>query len=140
MDSKQMILWVVMAAAVLAVMFIATGFAKKKRIRNLEKMKLQVPEDEKLRVGLSGKADLDETVRILIAGLGGADNITALEQEGMRIKAETAAYEAVDEKTLKSAHIGSFLRPSKTAVHLIIGAQAPEVRKRMLEVMDRTSE
>ena len=86
-----------------------------------------IKEEDKLHVTLES-SDYGRVAAILLEGLGGRENLVSSAVDGTRLKLEIRQYDAVDEKKLRSAGVGGVLRPSKTAVHIIIGSSAPEVK------------
>lgn len=105
-------------------------WCREKRKRD-QKLTIHLTEDEKLYVGLDAKADLLHVAGILIEGLGGRENVEDVIADGNRLKATIREYDKVKEDVLRTAHTGAILRPSKTAVHIIVGKQANEVANLM---------
>ena len=62
-----------------------------------------------------------DMAKIILEGLGGADNLKEYDYCATRIRAEVKDYVQVDEKKIKSAGIPGVIRPSKTSVQVIIG-------------------
>lgn len=75
------------------------------------------------------------TAQIILEGLGGAGNVTSVDNCITRLRLEVKDPLLVDETKIKSAGIAGVIRPSKTAVQVIVGAEvqvvADEFRKLM---------
>lgn len=67
--------------------------------------------------------DFTEVARIILEGLGGKDNITSIDNCITRLRVEIKDYTKVDEKKIKSAGVAGVVRPSKTAVQVIVGTK-----------------
>lgn len=85
-----------------------------------------------LKVTLSN-SNFAEVAAVILAGLGGKNNITSVDNCITRLRVEIKDYTAVDEKKIKSAGVAGVIRPSKTSVQVIVGTQvqfvADEVKK-----------
>ena len=71
----------------------------------------------------------------ILEGLGGADNIAQFDNCVTRLRVEVKNYEAVNEKKIKSAGVAGIIRPSKSAVQVVIGTKVQFVAdeiKRMI--------
>ncbi|MDR1136999.1 MAG: N-acetylglucosamine-specific PTS transporter subunit IIBC [Synergistaceae bacterium] len=90
--------------------------------------------DAKERVTL-GPSDFASAAETIIEGLGGAGNIAILDNCVTRLRVEVKNYERVSERKIKSAGASGVMRPSKTAVQVIIGTNvqfvADEIKKKM---------
>lgn len=79
--------------------------------------------------------DFAAVAATIIQGLGGPDNITEVDNCITRLRTEVKDYTAVDEKKIKSSGITAVIRPSKTAVQVVVGTQvqfvADEVKKQL---------
>ncbi len=118
----QMLLGIVLAiVAVLAIVLLY------RFLKGRNSGKYVIKEEDKLHVTLES-SDYGRVAEILLEGLGGKDNLVSSAVDGTRLKLMIRQYDAVDEKKLKSAGVGGVLRPSKTAVHIIIGSNAAEVK------------
>lgn len=77
--------------------------------------------------------DFGRVAGIVLEGLGGRDNIVECDNCITRLRMEVKDYTLVDEKKIKSAGVAGVLRPSKTAVQVIIGTKvqfvADEIKK-----------
>lgn len=91
----------------------------------------EVSDEEKSAV-LSDN-DFSRVAGIVLEGLGGRDNIVECDNCITRLRMEVKDYTLVDEKKIKSAGVAGVLRPSKTAVQVIIGTKvqfvADEIKK-----------
>ena len=57
----------------------------------------------------------------ILEGLGGKDNVVSIDNCITRLRLEVKDNTAVDEKKIKSAGVAGVIRPSKTAVQVIVG-------------------
>lgn len=64
-----------------------------------------------------------QVAKIILEGLGGADNVTSVDNCITRLRLEVKDYVKVDEKKIKSAGVAGIIRPSKTSVQVIVGTQ-----------------
>ena len=64
-----------------------------------------------------------EVARIVLQGVGGKENITSIDNCVTRLRLEVKDSTVVNEKLIKSAGVAGVIRPSKTAVQVIIGTQ-----------------
>ena len=65
--------------------------------------------------------DFTAMASIILEGLGGKENVASVDNCITRLRLEIKDYTAVNEKKIKSAGISGVIRPSKTAVQVIIG-------------------
>ena len=65
--------------------------------------------------------DFTQIATIILEGLGGKENVTSVDNCITRLRLEIKDYTAVNEKKIKSAGVSGVIRPSKTAVQVIIG-------------------
>ncbi len=63
------------------------------------------------------------TAQIILEGLGGAGNVTSVDNCITRLRLEVKDPLLVDEKKIKSAGIAGVIRPSKTAVQVVVGTK-----------------
>lgn len=80
-------------------------------------------------------SDYDQVAAVILKGLGGQVNITSLDNCITRLRMEIKDYTLVDEKTIKSAGVAGIIRPSKTAVQIIIGPQVQFVADAMKKLI-----
>lgn len=90
-----------------------------------------ISDDEKnLALDIS---DYTEVAKVILEGLGGKENISAFDNCITRLRVEVKKYEQVSEKKIKSAGVAGVIRPSKTAVQIVIGTKvqfvADEIKK-----------
>ena len=67
--------------------------------------------------------DFTTTAQIILEGLGGAGNVTSVDNCITRLRLEVKDPLLVDEKKIKSAGIAGVIRPSKTAVQVVVGTK-----------------
>ncbi len=65
--------------------------------------------------------DYTAMAKIILEGLGGKENVTELDHCITRLRLEVKDNLKVDEKKIKSSGISGIIRPSKTAVQVIVG-------------------
>ena len=132
---RDMIMIVAAVAAVAAVIIGYSIYRCVKR-KNADKLSMKIAEDDKLHITLDNKADMEEVARIILEGLGGSGNVQSVDHDGARLKVQINEYGAVDEKKIRSAKVGGVLRPSKTAVHIIIGSEVEPVETELKKLMN----
>ena len=80
-------------------------------------------------------SDFAAVADAIIEGLGGVGNIAVLDNCVTRLRIEVKNYESVSERKIKSAGVAGVMRPSKTAVQIIIGTKvqfvADEIKNKM---------
>lgn len=67
--------------------------------------------------------DFTAIAEIILAGVGGKENVSSIDNCITRLRLEIKDYTAVDEKKIKSAGVAGVIRPSKNAVQVIIGTK-----------------
>ena len=77
---------------------------------------------DELKVTLAND-DYTAVAKIVLEGVGGASNVTSIDNCITRLRLEIKDYTKVDEKVIKSAGVAGVIRPSKTSVQVIIGTQ-----------------
>ncbi len=129
---------ILIIALIVAALAIIIGFSIYKSVKrkNADKLSMKISEDDKLHITLDNKADMAEVARIILEGLGGESNVKNVEHDGTRLKIQINEYGAVDEKKIRSAKVGGVLRPSKTAVHIIIGSEAEPVETELKKLLN----
>jgi PTS system N-acetylglucosamine-specific IIC component len=98
-------------------------------------------EDDEISVADKGvslaSSDFGAVAEAIIEGLGGVGNIAVLDNCVTRLRIEVKDYEAVSERKIKAAGVSGVMRPSKTAVQVIIGTKvqfvADEIKSRLKE-------
>lgn len=77
--------------------------------------------------------DFEGVAQIILDGLGGKENILLLDNCVTRLRLEIKDYTAVNERKIKTSGVVGVVRPSKTAVQVIVGTKvqfvANELRK-----------
>ena len=67
--------------------------------------------------------DFTGIAKIVLEGVGGPANVTSIDNCITRLRLEIKDYTLIDEHKIKSAGIAGVIRPSKTAVQVIIGTK-----------------
>lgn len=92
----------------------------------ITKFNLKTPgredDDDETSVVLANN-NFTEVAAIILEGVGGAANVTSIDNCITRLRLEVKDYTAVDEKKIKSAGIAGIIRPGKTSVQVIVGTQ-----------------
>lgn len=76
-----------------------------------------------------------EVASIILAGLGGKENVTSLDNCVTRLRLEIKDYTQVDEKKIKSAGIAGVMRPGKNSVQVIVGTKVQFVADEMKKML-----
>ncbi len=76
-----------------------------------------------------------EVAKVILEGLGGKGNIKSLDNCITRLRLEINDYTLVDEKKIKSAGVAGVMRPSKTAVQVIVGTKVQFVADEMKKML-----
>jgi PTS system N-acetylglucosamine-specific IIC component len=77
-------------------------------------------DEDKVRLANNNYTDVAAAV---LEGVGGKENIVSVDNCITRLRLEIKDYTLVDEKKIKSAGVAGVIRPSKTAVQVVIGTQ-----------------
>jgi len=89
-------------------------------------------QDEELKIDLAND-DYTSMARIILEGVGGADNVASIDSCITRLRLEVKDRLLVDEKKIKSSGAAGVVRPGKTSVQVVIGPKvqfvADEFRK-----------
>ena len=88
-------------------------------------MKTPGREDENIdetKVELANN-DFTGIAKIVLEGVGGPANVTSIDNCITRLRLEIKDYTLIDEHKIKSAGVAGVIRPSKTAVQVIIGTK-----------------
>ena len=67
--------------------------------------------------------DFTEMARVILDGLGGAENLQSFDYCATRIRAVVNDYVLVDEKKIKNAGIPGIIRPSEHNVQVVVGTK-----------------
>lgn len=119
--------------AAFAVFYVVFRFA-------IVKFDLKTPGREDDDVEAEKKAVLSnsnftEVASIILEGLGGKGNVKSLDNCITRLRLEINDYTLVDEKKIKSAGVAGVMRPSKTAVQVIVGTKVQFVADEMKKML-----
>ena len=80
-------------------------------------------------------SDYTAVAATILEGMGGKENVTSLDNCITRLRLEIKDYTAVDEKKIKSAGVAGVMRPSKTAVQVIVGTKVQFVADEMAKML-----
>lgn len=80
-------------------------------------------------------SNFTEVASIILEGLGGKENVKSLDNCITRLRLEINDYTRVDEKKIKSAGVAGVMRPSKTAVQVIVGTKVQFVADEMKKML-----
>lgn len=80
-------------------------------------------------------SNFTEVASIILEGLGGKENVKSLDNCITRLRLEINDYTKVDEKKIKSAGVAGVMRPSKTAVQVIVGTKVQFVADEMKKML-----
>jgi len=82
---------------------------------------------------LSANNDFTAVAAAVLAGLGGKENVESLDNCITRLRLEVKDHTRVDETQIRSAGVAGGIRPSETAVQVVVGTKvqsiADELRK-----------
>lgn len=90
--------------------------------------------EDEMNVQLANN-DYTKVAQIVLEGLGGKGNVKSLDNCITRLRVEINDYTAVDEKKIKSAGVSGVIRPSKTAVQVIVGTKVQFVADEMKKML-----
>lgn len=79
--------------------------------------------------------DFTQVASIILEGIGGKENVTELDNCITRLRFEIKDYTKVDEKKIKSAGVAGIIRPSKSAVQVIVGTKVQFVADEMKKML-----
>lgn len=131
--AQSTLLIIPLGIAAFAVFYVVFRFA-------IVKFDLKTPgrEDDDLeaekRAVLSNN-DFTQVASIILEGLGGKGNVKSLDNCITRLRLEINDYTQVDEKKIKSAGVAGVMRPSKTAVQVIVGTKVQFVADEMKKML-----
>ena len=80
-------------------------------------------------------SDFDGVAAIILEGLGGKENVVSLDNCITRLRLEVKDHTQVNDKKIKSAGIAGVIRPSKTAVQVIVGTKVQFVADAMKKML-----
>ncbi len=78
--------------------------------------------DDEVKVVLAND-DFTAVAKAVLEGVGGKENVTSIDNCITRLRLEIKDYTKVDEKAIKAAGVAGVIRPSKTAVQVVIGTK-----------------
>lgn len=90
--------------------------------------------DEEMQIEI-GTGDLGAMATAFIDALGGASNITEVDNCATRVRLEVKDYTLVDEKKIKAAGAAGVIRPSKTSVQIVVGPKVQFVTDEMKKMV-----
>ncbi len=76
-----------------------------------------------------------EVAKIVLEGIGGKGNVKSLDNCITRLRLEINDYTKIDEKKIKSAGVAGVMRPSKSAVQVIVGTKVQFVADEMKKML-----
>ena len=79
--------------------------------------------------------DFAAAAKAILAGLGGAENISSFDNCITRLRVEVKNYADIDEKTIKAAGARGFVRPGETSVQIVVGLHAQHVADELKKLM-----
>jgi len=79
--------------------------------------------------------DFTAMATLILAGLGGKENVKDFDYCATRIRAEIIDYTKVDEKQIKKSGAPGVIRPSKTAVQVVVGPKVQFVYDEMKKML-----
>lgn len=79
--------------------------------------------------------DFTAIAQVILEGLGGAGNVTSVDNCITRLRLEVKDPLLVDEKKIKSAGVAGVIRPSKTAVQVVVGTKVQFVADEFKKLM-----
>ncbi|ELC8442628.1 PTS transporter subunit EIIC [Clostridium perfringens] len=93
----------------------------------IKKFDLKTPgredDDEDDSNAVLANNDYTNVAKIILEGLGGASNITSIDNCVTRLRLEVKDPTLVNEKKIKSSGVAGVIRPGKTSVQVIVGTQ-----------------
>ena len=119
--------------AAFAVFYVVFRFA-------IVKFNLKTPgrEDDDIEAekkAVLSNSNFTEVASVILEGLGGKGNVKSLDNCITRLRLEIKDYTLVDEKKIKSAGVAGVMRPSKTAVQVIVGTKVQFVAAEMKKML-----
>ena len=89
-----------------------------------------------MKIELAGD-DYTAMAQIILEGLGGKENVASIDHCITRLRLEVKDRLLVDEKKIKSAGVSGVIRPSKTAVQVIIGPKVQFVYEAFKKIAEQ---
>ena len=84
-----------------------------------------------------GSSDYTTVAAAILEGVGGAANIKSIDNCITRLRLEVKDSSLVDEKKIKSAGAAGVIRPSKTAIQVIVGTQVQFVADEFKKLFEK---
>ncbi|WP_130837601.1 N-acetylglucosamine-specific PTS transporter subunit IIBC [Lachnoclostridium sp. Marseille-P6806] len=91
-------------------------------------------EAEEMKIELADN-DFTRMAEIILAGLGGKENIKDIDYCATRIRTEIRDYTKVDEKEIKKSGAPGVIRPSKESVQVVVGPKVQFVYDEMKKML-----
>ena len=91
-------------------------------------------QDAETKIELANN-DYTGMAKVILEGLGGKDNVVELDHCITRLRLEVKDNLLVDEKKIKSSGISGIIRPSKTAVQVVVGPKVQFVFDEMKKMI-----
>jgi PTS system N-acetylglucosamine-specific IIC component len=92
----------------------------------IKKFDLKTPgredDEDETKVVLANN-DYTAVAKVILEGIGGKENVKSIDNCITRLRLEIVDYTKVDEKKIKTAGVAGVVRPSKTAVQVIVGTK-----------------
>lgn len=79
--------------------------------------------------------DFTTIAQVILEGLGGKDNVTSVDNCITRLRLEVKDATLVNEKKIKSAGVAGVIRPSKSAVQVVVGTKVQFVADEFKKLM-----
>ena len=92
-------------------------------------------EEAEKKVVLSND-NFTEVASIILEGVGGKENVASIDNCVTRLRLEVKDNTLVDEKKIKSAGVSGVIRPSKTAVQIVVGTKVQFVADEFQKLCD----
>lgn len=118
--------------AAFAVFYVVFRFAITKF--NLKTPGREDDEEEELKIDLAND-DYTGMAKIILEGLGGASNVSEVDNCITRLRLEVKDRLLVNEKVIKSSGVAGVVRPGKTSVQVIIGPKVQFVADEFKKLM-----
>ncbi len=96
----------------------------------------EVEKTEESSVKLSSDSEFKSAAEIIIKGLGGKENIEALNHCATRLRVVIKDNQIIDEKQIKKAKVAGVIRPSKTDIQVIVGPKVQFVYDEMKTILE----
>nr|MCR5753269.1 PTS transporter subunit EIIC [Acetatifactor sp.] len=91
-------------------------------------------EEEEAKIELAN-SDFTAMATVILEGLGGKENVKECDYCATRLRTEIVDYTKVDEKIIKKSGVAGVIRPSKTAVQVVVGPKVQFVYDEMKKML-----